>query len=70
MESIGKQVEAYRIFQQSCEAEHKPRPKNAGVLIFDEVKVVPSLTEYRIIGLAMTVEAQASLHDVQCIPAV
>lgn len=66
VESIGKQVESYRIFQQSC--EHKPRPKNAGVLIFDEVKVVSSLMwnsrSHRIIGLAMTEEVQASLHDI------
>ena len=38
------------------------------MLIFDEVKVVSSLMwnsqSHRIIGLAMTVEAQASLHDV------
>jgi len=63
-ESISKQVQMYRIFQQT----NKPSPKSAGVLIFDEVKVVSSLMwnsrSHRIIGLAMTVEAQASLHDV------
>ena len=67
-ESISTQVDKYRIFQQSCKAENKPSPKSAGVLIFDEVKVVSSLMwnsrSHKIIGLAMTVEAQASLHDV------
>ena len=67
-ESISKQVERYRIFQQSCEAENKRKPLSTGILVFDEVKVVSSLMwnsrSHRIIGLAMTEETQASLHDV------
>ena len=43
-------------------------PKSVGALIFDEVKVVSSLMwnsrNQKIIGLAMTEENQASLHDV------
>jgi len=68
VQSICKQVEKYKIFQQSCKAENKPSPKSAGVLFFDEVKVASSLMwnswSHRIVGLAMTVEAQTSLHDV------
>jgi len=48
----------YRIVQQSCKAENKPSLKSAGVLVFDEVKVVLSLMRnsrsHRIVGLAMT----------------
>ena len=43
-------------------------PKSDGVIIFDKVKVVSSLMwnsqNHKIIGLAMTEEDQASLHDV------
>ena len=67
-ESISKQVDKYKIFQQSCETEKKLKPKSIGVLIFDEVKVVSSLIwnsrSHQIVGLAMTEEVQASLHDV------
>ena len=67
-ESISKQVDKYKIFQQSCETEKKLKPKSIGVLIFDEVKVVSSLVwnsrSHQIVGLAMTEEIQASLHDV------
>ena len=67
-ESISKQVERYRIFQKSCEAEKKRMTLPTGVLVFDEVKVVSSLMwnsrSHRIIRLAMTEETQASLHDV------
>jgi len=62
------QVERYKVFQQSCEVEKKRKPLSTGILIFDEVKVVSSLMwnsrSHRIIGLAMTEELQASLHDV------
>jgi len=61
-------VEKYRIFKQNCETEGKLLPKSDGALIFDEVKVVSSLIwnsrSHKIIGLAMTEENQASLHDV------
>ena len=67
-ESISKQVDKYKIFQQSCETEKKLKPKSIGVLIFDEVKVVSALVcnsrSHQIVGLAMTEEIQASLHDV------
>ena len=67
-ETIGKQVEKYRIFKESCKAEGKLMPKSDGAIIFDEVKVVSSLMwnsrNHKIIGLAMTEEDQASLHDV------
>ena len=42
-ESISKQVDKYKIFQQSCETEKKLKPKSIGEHIFDEVKVVSSL---------------------------
>lgn len=67
-DSISKQVDKYKIFQQSFESENKLKPKSIGVLIFDEVKVVSSLMwnsrSHQIVGLAMTEEMQASLHDV------
>lgn len=67
-ESIRMQVERYKVFQQSCEDEKKRKPLSTGILIFDEVKVVSSLMwnsrRHRIIGLVMTEESQASLHDV------
>ena len=62
------QVDKYKIFQRSCETVKKLKPKSTGVLIFDEVKVVSSLMwnsrSHQIVGLAMTEEVQASLHDV------
>ena len=58
----------YKIFQQSCETEKKFKPKSIGILIFDEVKVVSSpiwnSRSHQIVGLAMTEEVQAALHDV------
>ena len=67
-DSISKQIVKYKIFQQSFESENKLKPKSIGVLIFDEVKVVSSLMwnsrSHQIVGLAMTEEMQASLHDV------
>ena len=67
-ESISKKVDKYKIFQQSYETEKKLKPKSIGVLIFDEVKVVSSLMwnsrSHQIVGLAMTKEVQAFLHDV------
>jgi len=67
-DSINTQVEKYKIFQQNCKAEGKLLPQSNGALIFDEVKVVSSLMwnsrNHKIIGLAMTEENQASLHDV------
>ena len=46
--------------------EHEPQAD--GILIFDEVKVVSSLLwnshSQKIVGLAMTTEEQASLHDI------
>ena len=59
-ESISKQVDKYKIFQQSSETEKKLKPKSIGVLIFDEVKVVSSLMwnarSHQIVGLAKTEE--------------
>ena len=46
----------------------KPKPKGDGVLIFDEVKVVVRLMwnsrSQKIIGLAMSPEEMASLHNI------
>ena len=57
-DSISKQVDKYKIFQQSFESENKLKPKSIGVLIFDEVKVVSSIMwnsrSHPIDGLAMT----------------
>ena len=65
-ESISKQVDKNKLFQKSREAERKLNPKSTGVLIF--VKVVSSLMwnsrSHQFIGLAMTEEMQASLHDI------
>jgi len=67
-DSISKQVDKYKIFQQNCKAEGKLLPQSNGALIFDEVKVVSSLMwnsrNHKIIGLAITEKNQASLHDV------
>ena len=66
--SIGKQVEKYQIFQHNCKTEGNLLPQSNGALIFDEVKVVSSLMwnsrNHKIIGLAMTEQNLASLHDV------
>ena len=67
-ESISKQVEQFEQFKAMCNASGKLMPMADSVLIFDEVKVVSQLMwnsrSQTIIGLAMTEEDQASLHDV------
>ena len=67
-ESIFKQVEQYQQFKSECKASGKAIPMADGVLIFDEVKVISRLMwnsrSQTIVGLAMSTEDQASLHDV------
>ena len=65
---ISKQVCRYEKFKQECEKAGKMLPVGDGVLIFDEVKVISRLLwnsrSQTIVGLAMTVEDQTSLHDI------
>ena len=67
-ESISKQVEQFKQFKVTCSASGKLIPMADGVLIFDEVKVISRLMwnsrSQTIVGLAMTADDQASLHDV------
>ena len=67
-ESISKQVEQFEQFKSMCKATGKLVPMADGVLIFDEVKVISRLMwnsrSQTIVGLSMTAEDQASLHDV------
>ena len=55
-------------FVTECKQSGKNLPCADGVLIFDEVKVISRLMwnsrSQNVIGLAMTVEEQASLHDI------
>ena len=64
-------AEAVVQYQQFCEDKVKRgsrRPGGTGVLIFDEVRVVSRLMwnsrRQRVIGMAMTYEDMACLHDV------
>ena len=66
--SIAHQAKAFQIFRDEKLKKGEHEPKADGVLIFDEVKVVSSLLwnsrSQKIVGLAMTTEDQASLHDI------
>jgi len=60
VESISRQVGAYKSFQQCIKGVRKPK-----AIIFDEVKVISwNSRSHHIIGLAMTSNDQASLHDI------
>jgi len=67
-ECINKQVSMYEKFKQQHRESGKQIPIGDGVLIFDEVKVISQLIwnsrSQTIVGLAMTVEDQVSLHDI------
>ena len=66
--SIAHQAEAFQVFRAQKLKKGEDEPQADGVLIFDEVKVVSSLLwnsrSQKIVGLAMTIEDQASLHDI------
>ena len=66
--SIAHQAEAFQVFRAEKLKKGEHEPQADGVLIFDEVKVVSSLLwnsrSQKIVGLAMTIEDQASLHDI------
>ena len=67
-EAIAKQARMYTVYKEDMRIQGKPEPKGDGVLIFDEVKVVARLMwnsrSQKIIGLAMSPEEMASLHDI------
>lgn len=67
-QSIARQAKVYKSFQAEKVKQGQHEPKADGVLIFDEVKVVSSLLwnsrSQKLVGLAMTSNDQASLHDV------
>ena len=58
----------YTAYKEDMRIQGKPEPKGDGVLIFDEVKVVARLMwnsrSQKIIGLAMSPEEMASLHNI------
>ena len=62
------QVAQYVLFKEKAKSEGRQEPKSDGILVFDEVKVVTRLMwnskSQRLIGLAMSSDEQASLHDV------
>ena len=62
---IRQRLQVFRA-EKMKKGEHEPQAD--GVLIFDEVKIVSSLLwssrSQKIVGLAMTTEEQASLHDI------
>ena len=66
--SIAHQAEAFQVFRAEKIEKSEHEPQADGVLIFDSVKVVLSLLwnsrSQKIVGLAMTTEEQASLHDI------
>ena len=65
---ISQQVEMFEKFVTECKQSGKQLPCADGVLIFDEAKVISRLMwnsrSQNVIGLAMTAEEQASLHDI------
>lgn len=65
---LSDQVAQYVLSKEKAKSEGRREPKSDGILVFDEVKVVNRLLwnskSQRLIGLAMTSDDQASLHDI------
>ena len=65
---MAEAVVQYRQFCDDKVKQGSRRPGGTGVLIFDEVRVVSRLMwnsrSQRVIGMAMTYEDMACLHDV------
>ena len=67
-ESIIRQVDQYRTFQQSLQDQSGAVLLSDGAVIFDEVKVISSLIwnsrSHHLVGLAMSPQEQANLQDI------
>ena len=67
-ESIVRQVDQYRTFQQSFQDQSGAVPLSDGAVIFDEVKAISSLIwksrSHHLVGLAMSPQEQANLQDI------
>ena len=67
-ESINRQVDQCRTFQQSFQDQSGAVPLSDGAMIFDEVKVISSLIwnsgSHHLVHLAMSPQEQANLEDI------